>query len=249
MELKEILEQSGLTPHEAVVYLAILELGSGTTIQIAKKAQIKRTTCYDVLGGLEKKGLVFETIKMKKRFFVAEDPEKLKKEIERKERIFSDALPQFRSIYNVSGIKPKIRFYEGAEGIKEVYQDTLKYSGGFMAFGSEDIIKIVGDVWMNEFIKKRIKKGVSVRAILPKTSYTSERLHENDPKEFRSTKLLDKKRYPFSIEIDIYGHSKVSLISAKELLAVVIESSEIHNTLKLIFEALWDNLPEIKKQF
>ena len=125
--------------------------------------------------------------------------------------------------------------------------DTLKYSGGFSAFGSEDIVKIVGQEWMNAFIKRRVNKGINVRAILPKTSYTREMLSENDQQELRSTKLLDQKKYPFSIEIDIYGHSKISLISAKETLAVIIESSEIYNTLKLIFEALWDNLPEIEK--
>jgi sugar-specific transcriptional regulator TrmB len=248
MELKDILEQIGLTSHEASVYLAALELGSGTTIQIAKKANIKRTTCYDILLDLKIKGLIFESTKEKRRLFIAEDPEKLKKDLERKEAVFLEALPQFRSLYNISGVKPKIRFYEGVEGIKEVYMDTLKYSGGFYAFGSEDIVKIVEQEWMNAFIKKRVKKGVSVRAILPKTNYVREILRENDQKELRSTKLIDKNKYPFSIEIDIYGHSKISLISAKENLAVIIESSEIYNTLKLIFEALWDHLPEIEKR-
>lgn len=248
MELKDILEQIGLTSHEASVYLAALELGSGTTIQIAKKANIKRTTCYDILLDLKIKGLIFESTKEKRRLFIAEDPEKLKKDLERKEAVFLEALPQFRSLYNISGVKPKIRFYEGVEGIKEVYMDTLKYSGGFYAFGSEDIVKIVEQEWMNAFIKKRVKKGISVRAILPKTNYAREILRENDQKELRSTKLIDKNKYPFSIEIDIYGHSKISLISAKENLAVIIESSEIYNTLKLIFEALWDHLPEIEKR-
>lgn len=247
MELKAILEQIGLSNHEAGVYLASLELGSGTTIQIAKKALIKRTTCYDILLDLKNKGLIFESTKGKRRFFVAEDPEKLKKDLERKEAVFLEALPQFRSLYNISGVKPKIRFYEGVEGIKEVYMDTLSYSGGFCAFGSEDIVKIVGQEWMDTFIKRRLKKGVRVRAILPKTDYTHGMLHENDQKELRSTKLIDKSKYPFSIEIDIYGHSKISLISAKETLAVIIESSEIYQTVKLIFEALWDHLPEIEK--
>lgn len=247
MELKNILEQLGLSSYEASIYLASLELGSGTTIQIAKKASVKRTTCYDVLLDLKHKGLIFESTKGKKRLFIAEDPEKLKNDLEKKEAVFLEALPQFRSLYNISGVKPKIRFYEGVEGIKEVYMNTLKYSGGFCAFGSEDIVRIVGQEWMNAFIKKRIKKGIQVRAILTKTNYTHETLHKNDQKELRSTKLLDQKKYPLSIEIDIYGHSKISLISAKETLAVIIESSEIHITVKMIFEALWDNLPEIKK--
>ena len=67
-----------------------------------------------------------------------------------------------------------------------------------------------------------------------------------DPLHLRTSKLIDPKKYPFSMEINIYGHSKVSLMSSKEQLGLVIESTEIYNTMKLIFELIWDNLPEVK---
>lgn len=241
------MEKMGLAGKKVDVYLAALELGGASTIEIAKKAGIKRTTCYDILLDLKRDGLVLETAKGKRRLFVGEDPEKIQKELKRKELMLLEVLPQLKSIYNVKGEKPKIRFYEGVEGVREVYSDTLRYSGEFLAFGSEDIIRVVGEEWMNNFIKRRIKKGVRVRAILPKTDYISEKLHQNDPAELRSTKLLDKNKYPFSIEIDIYGHSWVSMISARETMAVIIESAEIFNTMKCIFEVLWDNLPEIER--
>lgn len=245
MELKQILEQIGLTPHEAAVYLATLELGSGTTIQIAKKAQIKRTTCYDVLGDLKAKNLVFETIKVKKRLFVGENPEKLKESLKKKQSILFEALPQFRSIYNISGFKPKIRFYEGKEGLKEAYDDALRYSGEILAFGSEDVRNILGEDWIEWYIKKRVRKGVRVRAVLPETKYLAESIVAKDQEQLRICKLIKKNSYPFSVEVDIYGHQKVALISSKEQIAVIIESAEINNTLKWIFELCWDNLPEV----
>jgi HTH-type transcriptional regulator, sugar sensing transcriptional regulator len=247
MEAKAVLEKMGLNGKKADVYLAALELGGASTIEIAKKAAIKRTTCYDILLDLKREGLVLETAEGKKRLFVGENPEKIQKDFKRKEALFLEVLPMLKSIHNVKGSKPKIYFYEGVEGVKEVYSDTLKYSGEFLAFGSEDIIRVVGDDWMQRFIKNRIRKGIRVRAILPKTDYTSEKLHQNDPAQLRSTKLIDKNKYPFSVEIDIYGHGRISLISAKEIMAVIIESVEIYNTLKCIFEALWDHLPEVKR--
>jgi len=246
MEIGQQLEQFGLEGKKADVYLASLELGSATVIEIARKAGIKRTTCYDILLDLMESSLIYETTKGKKRLFIADNPEKIQKKIQEKEKLFSEILPFLKSMHNVSGTKPKIHFYEGLEGIKEAYNDPLKYSGEFFAFGSEDIIKIVGNEWMEQFIKNRIKKRIPVYTILPQTDYTQQKLLERDPLQLRATKLINKNKYPFSIEIDIYGHSKISLISAKEKLGIIIESSEIHNTLKAIFQLIWDNLPEIK---
>jgi hypothetical protein len=178
--------------------------------------------------------------------FIGEDPEKIAKNLVRKEEKFNEIFSQLKSFNNVRSIKPKIRFYEGVKGIREVYLDTLKYSDEFLAFGSEDILKTVGNEWMEDFIRRRIRKGIRVRAILPMTEYTREKLLYRDEKQLRSVKLIEAKNFPFTIEVDIYGESKISFISAKEQLAVIIESFEIFNTIKSIFELLWDNLPEVK---
>ena len=136
MEIRQILEQFGLNGRKADVYLAVLEMGSSTVIEIAKKAGIKRTTCYDILTDLIKEGLVSEIIKGKKRFFIGESPEKIQKDLQRKESLVSEILPQLKSIHNISGVKPKIRYFEGKEGLMEAYDDALKYSGEILAFGS-----------------------------------------------------------------------------------------------------------------
>ena len=246
MEIKQVLEQFGLDGKKADVYLAALELGSTTVIEIAKKAGVKRTTCYDILMDLIKEGLVSETIKGKKRFFIGENPEKIQKDLQRKESLFSEILPQLKSIHNISGIKPKIRYFEGKEGLMEAYDDALKYSGEILAFGSEDVYKVLGRDWVENYIKWRVKKGIRVRAILPSTEYLEREIFVRDQQQLRSCKSIKKEKYPFSIEIDIYGHQKVALISNKEQLAVIIESAEIFNTMKFIFELAWDSLPEIK---
>ena len=246
MEIKQILEQLGLEGKKADVYLASLELGSATVIEIAKKAGIKRTTGYDILMDLKVAGLVSETIKGKKRLFIGENPEKIQKDLQKKESLFSEILPQLKSIHNISGVKPKIRYFEGREGLIEAYDDALKYSGEIVAFGSEDVYKVLGRDWVEDYIKRRVKKDIHVRAILPSTEYLEKEIFIKDQQQLRTCKPIKKEKYPFSIEIDIYGHQKVALISNKEQLAVIIESTEIYNTMKFIFELIWDLLPEIK---
>jgi len=66
MDLDKSLEKLGLNGKKADVYLAALELGKARVIEIAKKAGVKRTTCYDILLDLERQGLIYETAKKKK---------------------------------------------------------------------------------------------------------------------------------------------------------------------------------------
>ena len=240
------MEQLGLEGKKADAYLAALELGSSSVIEISKKAGIKRTTCYDILMDLEKEGLISETSKGKKRLFVGEDPEKIQRNLKNKERLFSEILPQLQSIHNVRGAKPKIRFYEGKEGLKEVYEDTLKYKTEILGFASDDIMKVLGMDWAMEYLAKRKKNGIWAKGIVPGTEMLKENFISKDLEQLRITKVIDHKKYPFSIEINVYGHQKVALMSAKEEIGLIIEGEEIHKTMKLIFQLIWDLLPEVK---
>lgn len=245
MEIKQVLEQFGLKDKKADVYLAALELGRGTVIDIAKKAGIKRTTSYDILSDLIRDGFISETLKGKKRLFIGEDPEKIQKNLENKEKLFSEILPQLKSIHNIIGGKPKIRFYEGKEGLREVYNDTLKYPAEILAFASEDVVRVLGGEWAEDYLQKRVKKGIHARAVAPDTKIVREYISK-DREQLRTSKLVNPEKYPFSIEINIYGHQKVALMSSREEMGLIIEGGEVYKTMKSIFELLWDNLPEAK---
>jgi HTH-type transcriptional regulator, sugar sensing transcriptional regulator len=246
MNAKETLEEVGLFGKKADVYLATLELGGAPVTAISRKANIKRTTTYEILFELQKEGLISQTISKSKKIFFGEDPVKIKKDLERKKKLFDEILPQLKSIHNIKGSKPKILFYEGTDGMKELYEDTLKYSGELLALGSDDSVKMLGVEWVLSYIKRRVKKGIHCRTLAISSPVFDEHFMSKDQEQLRTTKYLNAKKYPFSIEINIYGHQKVFLLSAKDSIGVIIESFEIHNTLKAMFNMIWDSLPEIK---
>lgn len=246
METKQVLEKFGLNGKKADVYLAALELGSASVIEISRKSGVKRTTCYDILQDLGTEGLVSETSKGKRRLFSGEDPVKIQNRLRNRERLFSEILPQLQSIHNIRGSKPKIRFYEGKEGLREVYEDTLEKGSEILAFASYDIVGVLGKEWADEYLRNRLKKGIYAKAIIPGSDMIKRDFVSRDQDQRRSTKTINPDRYPFSIEINIYGHQKVAMMSAKEEIAIIIEGSEIHNTMKLVFQLLWDLLPEIR---
>jgi len=115
-----------------------------------------------------------------------------------------------------------------------------------MGFASEHVVSVLGKEWTEEYLKKRVKRGINARIIMPQTEIIEKDYFLRDREQLRSSKLVDPKKYPFSIEVNIYGYSKIALMSSREETAVIIESSEIYNTMKLIFELLWDNLSEIR---
>ena len=81
---KEIIKL-GLSDKEAKVYLAALELGSGTAQMIAGKAGVNRATTYVVIESLMKMGLMSTYDEGKKTFFTASPPEKLREFLENQE--------------------------------------------------------------------------------------------------------------------------------------------------------------------
>src|SRR3989344_4981279 len=122
----------GFSDKEVRVYLSVLELGRSTVARIARKAEINRTTGYDILSDLAAKTLVSISGKEPKQEYAAESPDNIKRLLEQKleqdkknlEAATAGLIPQLKSIHNVSQ-RPQVRFYEGQEGLREVFEDTL----------------------------------------------------------------------------------------------------------------------------
>ena len=150
MLLSQVLEQMGLNDKESKIYLACLELGPASILEIAKKAAINRVTAYYIIEGLRQKNLISVTIKKKKKLFVAAEPEEIIKLLKEKEEAFISILPQLHALNNLIVKKPRIRFYEGEDGIINVYKDCLRDKKEILAWG------YISDMHQSEKIKNYI---------------------------------------------------------------------------------------------
>lgn len=240
--IKDELIEIGLAENEAKTYLAALELGETTIARIAKKSGVKRTTTYLAVETLKEKGFLSELQKRKKTFFYAEDPRILQEKVEERKKAIERIIPQLLSITNLIDKKPKITFYEGLEGIKDVYRDTLKYPDQEMlAWVSQDAFHSLDKEFIDYYIPKRVEKKIWVRVIAPDTPEIMD-YKNRETKELRKTKLIDAQKYPIEVEIDLYGKNKIGIMAFKEKIGLIIESQKIFNTLKSIFEMYWDTL-------
>ena len=136
MDIRQALIRLGLSDNESNIYLELLKTpGVQPASIIASRVNMNRTTTYKILINLSKIGLISKTQKHGIIRFFADDPEnKLKKLIEKEERVISevnstilDSLPLLTSQKdNYNSNIPKIRFYEGVDGVKQIYEEVLK---------------------------------------------------------------------------------------------------------------------------
>lgn len=108
-----------------------------------------------------------ETTKGKRKLIIAAEPENLKKNLIQKERLLAEILPELKSISNVGFNKPKIMFFKGREGLREIYWDTLKVKSKMEYWVSpiQDIAETVGIDFLMKYIDERTKKGIWIKSL------------------------------------------------------------------------------------
>ena len=98
IHLEQSLSEIGLSNKEAGVYIALLSLGHGTVSEISRRANINRTTGYDILDSLLSKGLVSISGKEPKQEYTAESTDNISKFISEEITLKNDALEKSKEI-------------------------------------------------------------------------------------------------------------------------------------------------------
>ena len=250
-EVRIVLKSLGLSEKETAVYMAILELGRGTVTLISRKAGINRTTGYTILDSLAHQGLVRISGKEPKQEYVAESPDnvlnllnKRLRETEEHIQAAKEFIPKLKSIHKVED-RPQIKFYEGIEGLKQVYEDTLTSKEPIVAYAAyEDMHATLGDYFPSYYLR-RAKKGISIRGIVPQTDASRERATHNT-EEKRDIAIIPKGIFDITPDIEIYDN-KVMIASWREKLGIIIESAEIAHAMKKVFELAFAEAKRIEK--
>lgn len=245
MELVNELINLGLSTEESKVYISILELGGSYASNIARKAQINRATCYHTLENLSKKGFISSYTKGKVLWFNAESPDRIiKSQTEKLERA-KNIVPQLLSISNILTFKTKIRFFEGIEGVKAVFEDVLG-SKEKEILGYTNIREL-GDLFTDYFknyCKRKIEKKIKTRYLAPATGEGVDLIDQFYPKNYDKNLvevlLVNRKEFSFENEISIY-ENKVAVISLnpEEPMALLIESPTFAKSMRSIFNLAW----------
>lgn len=242
--LSQELQNAGLSENEAKTYVAALELGETTVDRIAKKSGVKRTTVYLAVETLGEKGLMSHYKSKGKTIYYAENPKKLRNKLEEKTNAIDKILPQLLSITNLIDKKPVIRYFDGKEGIKEVFKDILAFAKTEIhVWYSDSFTDHLEDEFVfGYYIPRKKQKKIWTNAIQPDNEYFRN-LTKNNQDQLRRSKLIDPKYFDITVEILLYGDNKIAVMSFAESFALIIESKEIHASLMSFFKTMWHLVP------
>lgn len=242
----------GLSEKEAKIYLAALELGAETAQEIAKKAGVNRATTYVILQGLIKKGLASTFTKGKKTFFAAAPPEQLdhllrkqEEDIFERRRDLETMIPHLRALFNLADGKPKVRFYEGYDGIRAMMQEVtraLPHGATLSEFLALDEALAAFPDYSTLTSFHLVKRDLAARVIY--THQDGPQKGMDDPDAHRRAEFLPRDQYPFEASILLVPGVDWVVISTyrRGYTGIIIENPELFRTIESIFTFVWKSV-------
>lgn len=232
------LQNLGLNEKQAKVYLACLELGSATIAEVSEKSGVKRTSIYNFIEDLIKKGFLSEIKQDEQILLIAEDPKALEQKVKHNLTNIQGVMPELLAMFNRPGNKPKVHFYQDIAGLKKIYEETLKSKESIYAFSDFEKMMPLMEDWMWDYAQERADKGIAFVCIAKEGPWARKAL--NRAKEHkREMKIV--KDVNFDTEINIY-ENKIAILSFQRPYAgIIIEDVAIAQTLKSIWQMLWNS--------
>lgn len=234
------LKALGFSESETAVYMAALELGEASVQDVAKKAAVSRVTAYAVIEGLIKQGLMSSVEKGKKRYLVAESPDKLVatlhnrlQHMQASLREAEGAIDELRLVQR--GEKPVVKLFEGEAAFQAIFRDFAKTKPTQTdEFGNYELLRkhVTSSDSLNQVLPHL--KQAKRRLIMTSNSRT-ERTNKDEPVHY-----IPAKDHPCNGDVLIYGKDKVAFSTfGPKPISVLIESETVAEMMRTLFSLAW----------
>jgi sugar-specific transcriptional regulator TrmB len=242
MNRSEILEKIGLNKQESSIYLALLDLGPSIITKIAEKTGLHRPVIYKILPILVEKRLVTENKVKKHMVYTAEPPNRIEAIFEDLKHELFNLLPELEDAYVKSTKKLKVRFLEGKDGTKRVFDDIVRslpkgatfYRYSSNSDGVEEKDTYVPRAYRNIRDAKKLERQVITNKVTAA---------QKEPRLDRFVKVMpaDFGEFNHNVTHLIYG-DKIAFIDYNSETAVILENKKIADFQKHIFQALYKKI-------
>lgn len=266
MNKKEIinyLEQLELSELEAKLYLTLLETGPINVKELAEMVEIKRTTAYVYIDDLVEKGLIIRLVKGAKKLIAAIDPKdslhilvekkvekakKIQEEFPKMLKIMTSSLPQESAANDA-----EIRYYKGKAGVKKIYEEVL------LAKEQRSYVDITS---IAEYLPENFQLFGNAFKFNPDVKMFEIFQNASTPESYSKTisylKLVTKQpNYAYKIlpegvklnaqDILIYDDNVAIISFTDTVTGVVMQNRDLYNNFKILFDLMWQLLPENSK--
>jgi len=250
--LESVFKKIGLKNVHAQVYMQLLDSVALPAGKLAKMMSLNRQSIYEYLHDLARLGLVKQSERQGVKIWQASSPDEIEEilneqsaQIESVKNKLLKILPDLKSRRKVDFLTPKFTYYEGRDGIRQIFKDVMLYRDiETLAFWPvKDMIDVVGRDFLEKYVtKERLRRNIYVKFIAP------------------ANKMVDITKYPFfganvklkrrvriapqNIEYSmgywIYGNKVAFISSKKEAFGFIVESKEMVQLQTNQFEVMWN---------
>ncbi|MBI4434770.1 hypothetical protein HY635_03070 [Candidatus Uhrbacteria bacterium] len=230
----------GFDQKEARVYLAGLELGPTTVLELARRTRLARTTLYPILEDLRRRGY-FRLGKTKRgSVYTAEPPPVLERQLQERTSAFTAALPQLTALRGTVHEGAGVSLYEGSEGFRQLWQKIFR--SGVKEYriltSGVGLLEFVHEPYLVErIIAERIRRGIRSKQLIV-DSVAARKIVAKDADELRESRLLPRGTVLPATILD-FGEEVAFITTRRENTMILIASGETAITLRTLFDLLW----------
>lgn len=236
--MEQELREFGLGENEIQAYLALLKAGVSTANRIAELTGLKRSTTYDTLKLLVSKGIVSTHLREGKTYFEAGKPTRLADILQDKQTRIQSIIPQLAKLQESIPARSKVAFFEGKRGVIAILDDVLGTGEEFLFYGSRKKALVAMQKYPENFVKKRVERGLKMRGILAEQDREDPFLRDKSVRrlsDFRFLKAFDE----IEFNVFIYGNKVGFMSSEEDLAGIILENPNLVRQQKKVFEQLW----------
>ena len=231
----------GFNEKTTKVYTTLLQASSATASELAKLTGLQRTTVYSILDSLSSKQLVSVSFMEKSRVYHAEPPQQLVQHFQDLTSTANSMLPVLKVLSQQKNSHPKIRYYTGISGLRTVNDEYLKVkSKEYFYIGSmADIEARLGKDYLKNYVSTRIRRKIWSNALRLSDGEVDEESYTSSVENYRRVKFLPISTKSNVGSLTLYDGKIAYISTAGENFAITIESRELYNLLKLVWDSLW----------
>ena len=241
-KVKSALRRLDLSDSEQSVYLSLLTNGQATARTLALRTSITRPSVYDQIKTLKKLGLVNELEIDNKAHYAAGDLKHLSAlledkidHLEQSRDILESALPSLRD--SLETVDPKVRFFYGSDGIKQLLKDVMWYGNQTMRilWPHTEMSEVFDEKFLHWFDDRRAKRKLSVHSLWPRSCKKHVRvLFKKLPGDIQKTT-----NHQPAMGYITYGNKVAYISSSAESFGYIVESREHNELVSMQFDTLW----------
>jgi sugar-specific transcriptional regulator TrmB len=246
--LQDVLKNIGLPPTASRIYLRLIETGISSARQLAENLNIPRPSVYDNLKILINLGLVTETDRENKKLFRVDDVKNISRlvtdkisNLQTQEKQLKEIIPKLSQQANY--LEPKIKFYSGVDGIKQVLKDLLWYKNieTLTMWPISEMVEILGKEYLADLNRRRIRQKISIKGIWPRDKAVDFKNHpflgvgSGHLRELR----FAPKGMSWSMSYWLYADKVAFISSRQESFGFTVHSRDFTELIKSQFELVW----------